>query len=42
MKTKYKHIYFEDISAAYPKRKTSTYICKNHSEIVLGLDFVGE
>lgn len=36
MKTKYKHIYFEDISVAYPKRKTSTYVCKNHLEIVLG------
>ncbi len=36
MKTEYKHIRFQDLSAQYPRRKTSTYNCWNHSEILLG------
>ncbi len=36
MNTKYKHIYFRDMSQYYPKRKTSTWLCINHSEVKLG------
>ncbi len=36
LKTKYKHIYFRDMSHYYPRRKTLTYLCINKSEIVLG------
>ena len=36
MKTVYKHIYFEDISNLYVKRKTETWNCYNNSGIFLG------
>lgn len=32
MKTKFKHIYFENISEEYPKRKTQVWVCRNNSE----------
>jgi len=28
MKTKYKHIHFEDESYMYPERKTQVWVCK--------------
>lgn len=36
MKTKYKHIWFENVSNAYPKRKTQTWVCWNNSGQILG------
>lgn len=30
LKTKYKRIYFKNISAKYPKRVTKTYLCYNY------------
>lgn len=37
MKTEFKHIYFEDISEEYPKRKTQVWICRSNSKD----DFLG-
>lgn len=39
MKKKYKHIYFEDISTAYPMYRTSVYICREHNECTVGWIF---
>lgn len=36
MKTEYKHIYFENISDLYAKRKTETWTCYNNSGVFLG------
>ena len=36
MKTKYKHIHFKNVSKAYPRRKTQTWLCKHNSGIILG------
>lgn len=36
MKTKYKHIHFEDVSYLYHKRTTSTWYCLNGKNIQLG------
>lgn len=36
MKTKYKHIYFEDESYMYPERKTQVWVCRNKNEETIG------
>lgn len=36
LKTKYKRIYFNDVSARFPKRKTKTYYCHTQTGVNLG------